>query len=386
MDIDQLEKKLAWLDDERRREHESLEAIAKRLSEVEDDLEARDKRMEEVGSEMARLSALATAVSQFEDALHKHRQEISRQLEDGRQRQALHGKQAEELRRSDNDALNKRVTELRAEIDNLRTLEQALENRRKEEVKLVRKLDSIDKSLNDQLERTTDASRALNTIEEARRTDAKRMAEFQAEISNLRNLLENLRGAQDVFDDRSRRLETHVAELKATEAERKETLDVWSENQSRKLADFERGWNTWEDRFAAFEKKANEIDERMVQYEEIFLSTKQLQSELESTLERLERRIHEVGEIQRLGEDRQKQEWSVFLADEQKRWNTFKLTNEEQWREHDRLHERIGSTIGELETESEHAREEREALVSGIANRVKGLLRLARDWTDDLET
>ena len=48
---------------------------------------------------------------------------------------------------------------------------------------------------------------------------------------------------------------------------------------------------------------------------------------------KLERRINEVTEMQRLAEDRLRQEWVSFKADDQKRWTGYSLSNEESFRE-----------------------------------------------------
>ena len=48
---------------------------------------------------------------------------------------------------------------------------------------------------------------------------------------------------------------------------------------------------------------------------------------------KLERRIHEVTEMQRLAEDRLRQEWVSFKADDQKRWTGYSLSNEESFRD-----------------------------------------------------
>ena len=39
----------------------------------------------------------------------------------------------------------------------------------------------------------------------------------------------------------------------------------------------------------------------------------------------------------RLTEERFRQDWAAFLADDQKRWTTHMLLADEQWRDHDRL-------------------------------------------------
>jgi hypothetical protein len=70
-----------------------------------------------------------------------------------------------------------------------------------------------------------------------------------------------------------------------------------------------------------------------------------LKSELDEVVQRLERRINEITEMQGLVGDRLKQDWSSFQMDDQKRWSTYKLTADEQWRDHNRLHDKIGSRL-----------------------------------------
>ena len=42
--------------------------------------------------------------------------------------------------------------------------------------------------------------------------------------------------------------------------------------------------------------------------------------------ERTEQRLHEMEEVLRLTTDRLRQEWSAYLADDQKRWTAHGLT------------------------------------------------------------
>ena len=49
--------------------------------------------------------------------------------------------------------------------------------------------------------------------------------------------------------------------------------------------------------------------------------------------QKLERRIAEISEMQRLAEDRVRQEWVAFKADEQKRWTSHSLSLEEAMRD-----------------------------------------------------
>jgi methyl-accepting chemotaxis protein len=63
--------------------------------------------------------------------------------------------------------------------------------------------------------------------------------------------------------------------------------------------------------------------------EETQRSVKRSQEAFDDINTRLERRINEITEIQRLAEDRFRQEWVTFKADDQKRWTNYSLTQDE---------------------------------------------------------
>jgi exonuclease VII small subunit len=222
-------------------------------------------------------------------------------------------------------------------------------------------------------------------LEEGRKQDSRRLGELQTETSEILKRIETMRGEHDSTEDRVRRVEVGVSDLAASENERREAQTVILDQQKMKLAEFERNWQEWEKRLTIFEKRAADLDERMVTYEEIYRSLKQMQRELEEVVERLERRINEVTEMQRLADDRMKQEWSSFQADDQKRWNTYKLTADEGWREHDRLHEKLIPQIQLLEenvTDILHAQAE---IRETDQQRVLEIHNLLRDWAAEVE-
>jgi hypothetical protein len=70
--------------------------------------------------------------------------------------------------------------------------------------------------------------------------------------------------------------------------------------------------------------------------------------EFEKVAERVDRRFNEVSEMQRLSEERFRHEWEDFQQDDQKRFRQFTLTNEEAWRENNRLTKTMVEDISRL--------------------------------------
>ncbi|MFA9489709.1 MAG: hypothetical protein ACERK1_00585, partial [Anaerolineales bacterium] len=84
-------------------------------------------------------------------------------------------------------------------------------------------------------------------------------------------------------------------------------------------------------------------------------------------------------------EDRNKQEWSSFQADDMKRWNTFKLSSDEQWREHDRRHEKLQVDLEELSSDSTRLIQDYETLRETDRIRLSELVSTMREWLAEIE-
>lgn len=102
-------------------------------------------------------------------------------------------------------------------------------------------------------------------------------------------------------------------------------------------------------------------------------------------LDRLERRITEIGEVQRIAEDRIKSDWLVFQADDMKRWNTYQLTYDEQWREHERLHEKLKHDFGEMSQDLVEGLADLDKLSEKSRRQVMDLASIVREWAAENE-
>lgn len=385
MEPKQIETQLSWLDEQRRKDNESIDRLSEQILTTEERLASQAKQLQDLSSEIARLAGLTTRIHQMDEALGKQRQDFSRQLGEAEDRRTEKEKAIEEIRKADMISLARQMEEIRSEIEVMDELRQALNDQREAEIRMTSKMDSLEKTIEDLDTRDEAQSRNLVSLEEGRKQDSRRLGELQTETSEIRKRIETMRGEHDSTEDRVRRIEVRVTDLVASENERREAQTVVLDQQNLKLVGFERDWQEWEQRLAHFEKRAADLDERMLAYEEIYRSLKQMQRELEEVIERLERRINEVTEMQRLADDRMKQEWSSFQADDQKRWNTYKLTADEAWREHGRLHEKMVSQIELLEenvTDILHALSE---IQETDQQRVLEIHHLLRDWTTEIE-
>jgi chromosome segregation ATPase len=385
MDPEQLENRLKWLDEQRRKDNETIDRLTERLTELEGRISTQMQQIQTVSSELARLAGLTTRIHQVDEALSTHRKEISRQIGEAEDRRTEKEKALDELRKSDHRTFIKQLDEIRDSLGVIDNIQTSIDDQREETIRISSKFDVFEKRFEDLGEKQQDFTRTQISFDEAKKQDARRVTELQAETSGIRESILEIRGAQDSTGDRIRRLEVQIADLSTSEGERRDAQEIWTEQQSLRLVEFDRKWTEWERYFEGFDKKAEDLDERMQSYEETYRALKQMQADLNKVIERLDRRINEITELQRLADDRIKQEWTSFQADDQKRWNTFKLTGDEQWREHVRVHEKITSQLEILEENDAEVLEAIVELKEFNQERTLELFDLIRDWASEIE-
>lgn len=382
---DSLEKRLTWLDEQRRKDAELLRKLTSQSRAAEDLVGKQARQLQDLSTELARLGAMASRLQGLDETLSKHRQEVSRQLESADARRTEREKSGEQQRRKDRDDLARRIAEIQQELTVLEELRRGFEASREEAIRVAR-------SVAGQGERIDDLALAVQAqIQEAsehhdqHQQEARRSTDLQGQVNDLRHRLEAARVSLEAVEDRARQLEIRAAELEAGERERQETTAQWMESQQLRMADLERVWGEYARRFETFEKRAVEIQERIYVYEDTHRAQRQLQTDLEKTLERLEGRIGEIGEMHRLNEDRRKQEWTAFQAEDHQRWSHFKLNAEEQQQENARAHQRLTEELSRLEEAALQALQGSIALEDSVQRRWLEMLALLREWVGEAD-
>jgi chromosome segregation ATPase len=89
--------------------------------------------------------------------------------------------------------------------------------------------------------------------------------------------------------------------------------------------------------------------------------------------------------MQRIAEDRFRQEWLTFKADDQKRWTNYTLNQEEQFRESNRNLDGLEEKLSEFKVEIQDIQDLIQKLDEQTEKRLQGLMALTRDWLAEYE-
>ena len=378
-DINQLIQRIDWLDKERQKDKQDLAKLTERLNSLEKEKAALETRLKQMDGDITKAVTSAGRVSTVDAMLDQARADVNKQIELLESRRADSEREQERLRQVEREGLNRALTDMRKLLDSVPRLEQDMIARKEEERRVNKLLSEIQTKAAEILRRDDERLRAMAALEEGRRQDAKRVVDLQTEMPELRKRGDENKTKLEILEDLVRRNDVRVGELLTLENDRRLSQMAWMETQAVAAAERERAWNGLRQRAESILRDTEDFGHRMDTYAETHRQMKKSLEENYVNLERIDRRINEAAEIQRLSEERFRQEWNAFLADEQKRWTTHMLLRDEQWRDNDRHVAKIEERINTLEEQVPDMRETVRGMQAIDQARLQALYTLLRE-------
>lgn len=383
MDLEQLNKKIEWLDEERRKDKTIIAVQNERLAVLEGNISGTTQEVKNIQSETGRLTAYTGKIEQIQETIGQLRIDLSRNIDTIEKGRIEQKKDVDKIRKSEIEAINKSIAELRKSWDTVNEIKRTLDIRQEEEFRLGRMIGEIDKKITEVSRSDEEFKRSLRLLEEGRRTDAKRLSDLLGEVSSIRKRQDEQRGKVDISADTSRKLELRVSELVATETERRQSVNAFIEKQAVQQIDRDRIWKEWQERFASFDKQTSILDMQLQTLDSMQRAVKRSQDSFDEITQKFDRRINEITEISRINEDRFRVEWGSFKTDDQKRWTNYSLSQEEQFRELSRQLEKYLDRLSQLEDLLQEINDLVSQVNEETQKRIQSLVNISHSWSED---
>jgi archaellum component FlaC len=381
MDFEQIIKRLDWLDDQHRKDKDSIAEIKDQVIGLENENKALKKKVKELTTEMSRLATAAGRIDQFEAGMEKQRKELTAYVTDLEKTRDSNLLEVDKRYRVEFDGINKTIAEIKKIKDPIAEIKRDVKAFNDEEMRLNRIIAEAQTKTDEIKHAGEEAQRLIRSTEESRKQDSKRVIDMQGEVTAMRKRLDEVREKTDIFADSIRRVEVRLNEILASEAERRQSQTAFIETQSRLQVERDRSWKDWQGRFDEIAKQSSSIETQIQKWDSVQRSVKRAQETYEDIVQKFERRINEITEIQRLAEDRFRQEWVTFKADDQKRWTSFTLSQDESHKEARTGIEKLDGRITAVEdlAQAQHdilqqTKEANEQLLQGILAQIHEMI------------
>jgi chromosome segregation ATPase len=385
MDLDQLQKRLEWLEGEHRKDKGIIDTLERRIAAYEGVHPRLEQELKDVNGEVVRLTTMMARFDQLDANVSNLKVELTRAIEQVDKGRVEHDREVEKARLGDLEVLNRSIAEVRKGLDPIPELKKAVQGRMEEDYRLGRMIEETEVKLVEGRRSDEEYRRSQKLLEEGLRQDGKRLADLQGEVAAMRKRLDEQRGKVDLVTDSARKLDTRIADIQSAETERRQAQTAFLDRQNMAYMERERIWKDWQGRFEAIERQAAGLDAQLQQLDTTNRSVKRAQDAFEDITQRFERRINEITEMQRLTEERYRQEWVAFRADDQKRWTSYSLVQEEQQRELGRQSERFSERITALEDVLQELQDLVHLINAESQKRLQSLLAVAHDWMEEYD-
>jgi chromosome segregation ATPase len=332
MEFEQIVKRLDWLEKQQRENKETLGILSERMTSFESSVSVVSKQIKTISKQVTDITPATKRVEQFESMVTKQRNEFLKMIEEIEKVQARTEREAPKRYQAEFTEINKAIAQLKTATD-LTEIKKQLKQREAEIQRVANNFADIKVRIDEAKRANEDVEHALRASEEARKNDLKRVADVQGELTSIRKRIDENREKTTITSDSVRNVENRFTDLIASELERKQAQTAFIEQQAIAQIDRDRAWKEWKEKYEAFLKESDGLDTHIQKLDEALRGAKKAQETYLELNTKLERRISEVTEMQRLAEDRLRQEWISFKADDQKRWTGYSLSSEESFRD-----------------------------------------------------
>jgi chromosome segregation ATPase len=386
MEFEQLVKRLEWLDEEHRKTRAVITRLEERMAALEGNIDTVAKQVRPLPKQIADVASTAARLNQFDAIFAKQREDMKQAIDEIEKRYQKRELEVTRRHHEDLEPLHKAIDELRRRIESeFPPIKHDIKARLLEEARLNEAIKELKPPIDDAVRIAQEAIRTQHVFDEARRQEAKRVADLQGELTALRKRIDEVRSRSDLTMDSYKNIESRIRELHLSESERKAAQIAFIEQQSIAQIDRERSFKEWKEKFDSIKVTTQAFDTQVLALEEALRKSSRAQETYNELNTKLERRISEVTEMQRLAEDRLRQEWVTFKADDQKRWTGYTLTQDEGTKDVRRLVVKLEERIPPIEDLIENVQDQIHQTTSATEQQLQELMNVAHEWLSAYE-
>lgn len=382
MELNEIVKRLERLDAEKRTEKAVIASLEKRIKEMETTNANLSALISEQENEIQKLKPIRSKFDLVDKELAQARLERKKEVDSlDKIRRESEQDLRQDFQKEIND-LNKRITELKKDHDSITDLKRKEKLHTEEETNLIKRFEELKKQVEETLQKDENSRQTFDIFIETQRQEIKKVADLQALVSSLKKRNDDLKNKNLLLDENIQKIEARLTEFQATENERRMMQNTLMEKQALIQVDRDKTWKEWQSRFEIYQKMGETFDTQLQEVDSARRALKRSQDAFEEITQKIDRRINEITEMQRLGEEKFRQEWVAFRGEDQKRWTNYSLTQEEIQREINEQLTNNDERLINLEDITQDLNDVVKMMLEDGQKKMQMLTSLFKDWID----
>lgn len=336
MEINQIASMIEWLDEERRRDKALIATLEERLALQTDTLDAVQRRVNSVESDQVMIKQESMPATKEKDIIENMRQEAEQMLENAEARRLTAEREAERRIELQRENFQRAIREVSDKAERLERQLANFSDLQTEGDRLTNAMRLLNQEIDDLSKKLEGPDRRLTFLEEQRRSDTRRLAEIETELPEYKKSVDGIQPKLALLEELAVRNERRIQDFNNIDRERREQIQQFIDQQQLLVQQRDQQLLDLTKRFSVHDEELQKNIERFEVWAQAYREMKRIIDDFNRIGDRLERRISEASELQRLSEERFREEWDDWRDDDQKRWKQLTLSSDEVWRNHDR--------------------------------------------------
>jgi DNA repair exonuclease SbcCD ATPase subunit len=341
MDIAQLAQMVNWLDEEHRRDRAEIARLQQRLESQSADNIEMARRVQELEGRLAQTQAGLSRFTQVETAINNTKTELTALVDRDTEARSNLQREFERTRMADREIISREVSEVRRELPRIARLEESIEVRAVEDVRLSELIMGVRNQVGGLAKEIEERTRQIPFLSEQRTSDTKRIAQLQQETVELFKRTEALAGRLPVLEETLRKGLGDVEKWPALIEQQRTEMTAFMEKVRVTLVDREQLITRWQEQISEQKTLVQQGNERMQTYAQQIEISRRAVNEMQDFKDMVLREQSQVQELQRLAEERIRREMDEFREDYEKKRRKTELRQEHLWSEQEKANREL---------------------------------------------
>lgn len=346
LEINQINQLLKFMEDERRKDRAQLAVLQEKLVGQSNEIADLTRRIQDLDANLKATQAALAKTQKYDAILEEYKTELIAEMTRNDDDIKKATREADRVRILEVETLQRQINEIRKELPRLGKLEDEQPTRRAEEKRLAELIQRLQPQIEVASQLVEERTRGVPYLEEGRRQDVKRLLALEQETTAQFKKFDAIFGKLQVLED-----------LLGKIPPRFEPVNSRLQDHDREVQDLRSADFRVQQQVKAFETQITQYREQVVEYTGIMNKLREqaqinqrAEHDLQAFQETLRQRTAELGEVERLFEERVKRQFEEFLGEFEKRWAKIPPKLDERWHEHDRVHNELDKRLERIET------------------------------------
>ncbi|WP_420642805.1 hypothetical protein [Candidatus Leptofilum sp.] len=383
--IKDLQSRLDWLDDERRKQTRKITELEQKLVLQEREIAGREQRIQDLERQLSSATAQIGRIPKVDLQLAQFKDEVVQLIEQYDQRRIQSEAEMDRLRRVEQEANARELAELRKDIGQVPQLQNDMELRVAEESRLANLIGQQKTKIDNLKNRLENWDSNFAFLEEKEKHNNRTISEVQTDIVEINKRWESIYSRLDTSNSAILRLESSLQGIIDKQNQVQESTKNWMEQIQ--IGEYERNQRLegWRRVLEEQQDTMDRFNKEFVKFSDMYKEAKMAVQTLSGWQEELEKQQREASEILRVETSRMQSRWDDFRHENDKRWKSQGVDAEQRWNTVNRHEREIREMIDLIDEKISKLEQEKDLLWRVQTAQSDALKQFPRMWLEEVE-